>query len=95
MRARRGDHAGRRDHERIDLGERCIVWPALFDLSQRSARSFWQAPFDEAVDALVEGRRVLLVTVVKTWGSSPRPEGAIDLPLAKRPGDDVGRYGGG
>ena len=24
-----------------------------------------------------EGRRVLLVTVVKTWGSSPRPEGAM------------------
>src|SRR3954463_5097660 len=23
------------------------------------------------------GRRVLLVTVVKTWGSSPRPEGAM------------------
>jgi xanthine dehydrogenase accessory factor len=27
------------------------------------------------------GRRVLLVTVVKTWGNSPRPEGAM---LAKR-----------
>ena len=26
---------------------------------------------------LNEGRRVLLVTVVKTWGSSPRPEGAM------------------
>ncbi len=26
---------------------------------------------------LEEGRRVLLVTVVKTWGSSPRPEGAM------------------
>jgi xanthine dehydrogenase accessory factor len=26
---------------------------------------------------LAEGRRVLLVTVVKTWGSSPRPEGAL------------------
>jgi xanthine dehydrogenase accessory factor len=26
---------------------------------------------------LDEGRRVLLVTVVKTWGSSPRPEGAM------------------
>jgi len=23
------------------------------------------------------GRRVLLVTVVNTWGSSPRPEGAM------------------
>ena len=26
---------------------------------------------------LDEGRRVLLVTVVRTWGSSPRPEGAM------------------
>ncbi len=26
---------------------------------------------------LEAGRRVLLVTVVKTWGSSPRPEGAM------------------
>src|SRR5689334_8745933 len=26
---------------------------------------------------LASGRRVLLVTVVKTWGSSPRPEGAM------------------
>ncbi|HVE50317.1 MAG TPA: XdhC family protein [Casimicrobiaceae bacterium] len=26
---------------------------------------------------LEEGRRMLLVTVVKTWGSSPRPEGAM------------------
>jgi xanthine dehydrogenase accessory factor len=26
---------------------------------------------------LDDGRRVLLVTVVKTWGSSPRPEGAM------------------
>lgn len=26
---------------------------------------------------LEQGRRVLLVTVVKTWGSSPRPEGAM------------------
>jgi xanthine dehydrogenase accessory factor len=26
---------------------------------------------------LAAGRRVLLVTVVKTWGSSPRPEGAL------------------
>jgi xanthine dehydrogenase accessory factor len=24
-----------------------------------------------------EGRRVLMVTVVKTWGSSPRPQGAM------------------
>jgi xanthine dehydrogenase accessory factor len=28
-------------------------------------------------DWLEAGRRVLLVTVVKTWGSSPRPEGAM------------------
>jgi len=42
---------------------------------------------------LDEGRRVLLVTVVKTWGSSPRPEGAM---LAVR--DDglvVGSVSGG
>src|SRR3954470_9397217 len=29
------------------------------------------------VDWLDAKRRVLLVTVVKTWGSSPRPEGAM------------------
>ena len=42
---------------------------------------------------LDEGRRVLLVTVVRTWGSSPRPEGAM---LAVR--DDglvVGSVSGG
>ncbi|AXV77099.1 MULTISPECIES: XdhC family protein [Ralstonia solanacearum species complex] len=42
---------------------------------------------------LEQGRRVLLVTVVKTWGSSPRPEGAM---LALR--DDgvvVGSVSGG
>ncbi len=42
---------------------------------------------------LEEGRQVLLVTVVKTWGSSPRPEGAM---LAVR--DDglvVGSVSGG
>ena len=42
---------------------------------------------------LDSGRRVLLVTVVKTWGSSPRPEGAM---LAVR--DDglvVGSVSGG
>ncbi len=42
---------------------------------------------------LDEGRRVLLVTVVKTWGSAPRPEGAM---LAVR--DDglvVGSVSGG
>lgn len=30
-----------------------------------------------SVDWLDDGHRVLLVTVVKTWGSSPRPEGAM------------------
>ncbi|NIF70918.1 MULTISPECIES: XdhC family protein [unclassified Burkholderia] len=29
------------------------------------------------VDWIERGRRVLLVTVVRTWGSSPRPEGAM------------------
>jgi xanthine dehydrogenase accessory factor len=42
---------------------------------------------------LDEGRRVLLVTVVKTWGSSPRPEGAM---LAVRDdGHVVGSVSGG
>ncbi|PVX79910.1 XdhC family protein [Paraburkholderia unamae] len=42
---------------------------------------------------LDEGRRVLLVTVVKTWGSSPRPEGAM---LAVRDdGRVVGSVSGG
>ena len=40
-----------------------------------------------------EGKRVLLVTVVKTWGSSPRPEGAM---LAVREdGRVVGSVSGG
>ncbi len=46
-----------------------------------------------SVKWLAEGRRVLLVTVVRTWGSSPRPEGAM---LAVR--DDglvVGSVSGG
>ncbi len=44
-------------------------------------------------DWLDEGRRVLLVTVVKTWGSSPRPEGAM---LAVRDdGHVVGSVSGG
>lgn len=46
-----------------------------------------------SADWLDAGRRVLLVTVVKTWGSSPRPEGAM---LAVR--DDglvVGSVSGG
>ena len=39
------------------------------------------------------GRRVLLVTVVRTWGSSPRPEGAM---LAVRDdGQVVGSVSGG
>ena len=39
------------------------------------------------------GRRVLLVTVVKTWGSSPRPDGAV---LAVRDdGHVVGSVSGG
>jgi len=42
---------------------------------------------------LDDGRRVLLVTVVKTWGSSPRPEGAM---LAVRDdGQVVGSVSGG
>src|SRR5512147_2248640 len=46
-----------------------------------------------SADWLDAGRRVLLVTVVRTWGSSPRPEGAM---LAVR--DDglvVGSVSGG
>ena len=46
-----------------------------------------------SADWLDAGRRVLLVTVVKTWGSSPRPPGAM---LAVR--DDglvVGSVSGG
>ena len=31
----------------------------------------------KSADWVDEGRRVLLVTVTKTWGSSPRPEGAM------------------
>ncbi|MDR5733301.1 XdhC family protein [Caballeronia sp. LZ025] len=42
---------------------------------------------------LEQGKRVLLVTVVKTWGSSPRPEGAM---LAVRDdGHVVGSVSGG
>ena len=42
---------------------------------------------------LEEGRRMLLVTVVRTWGSSPRPEGAM---LAVRDdGHVVGSVSGG
>ena len=42
---------------------------------------------------LNEGKRVLLVTVVRTWGSSPRPPGAM---LAVREdGQVVGSVSGG
>ena len=46
-----------------------------------------------SADWVDAGRRVLLVTVVKTWGSSPRPEGAM---LAVRDdGHVVGSVSGG
>ena len=46
-----------------------------------------------SADWVDEGRRTLLVTVVKTWGSSPRPEGAM---LAVREdGYVVGSVSGG
>ncbi len=46
-----------------------------------------------SVEWLAAGRRVLLVTVVKTWGSSPRPPGAL---LAVRDdGHAVGSVSGG
>ena len=46
-----------------------------------------------SVEWLAAGRRVLLVTVVKTWGSSPRPPGAL---LAVRDdGHVVGSVSGG
>jgi len=44
-------------------------------------------------DWLDAGRRVLLVTVVKTWGSSPRPEGA--LLAVREDGLVVGSVSGG
>ena len=47
----------------------------------------------KCADWVDEGRRTLLVTVVKTWGSSPRPEGAM---LAVREdGYVVGSVSGG
>src|SRR5215467_1438376 len=47
----------------------------------------------KSVEWLDVGKRVLLVTVVKTWGSSPRPPGAL---LAVRgDGDVVGSVSGG
>jgi len=42
---------------------------------------------------LEEGRRALLVTVVKTWGSSPRPEGA--MLVVRDDGHVVGSVSGG
>ena len=42
---------------------------------------------------LDEGKRVLLVTVVKTWGSSPRPPGA--LLAVREDGHVVGSVSGG
>jgi xanthine dehydrogenase accessory factor len=42
---------------------------------------------------LADGRRVLLVTVVRTWGSSPRPPGA--LLAVREDGDVVGSVSGG
>ena len=47
----------------------------------------------KSAEWLAAGRRVLLVTVVKTWGSSPRPPGAL---LAVRDdGHVVGSVSGG
>src|SRR5437870_5971966 len=47
----------------------------------------------KSTEWLAAGRRVLLVTVVKTWGSSPRPPGAL---LAVRDdGHVVGSVSGG
>src|SRR5215472_869184 len=40
-----------------------------------------------------EGRRALLVTVVRTWGSSPRPEGA--MLVIREDGHVVGSVSGG
>jgi xanthine dehydrogenase accessory factor len=42
---------------------------------------------------LEEGHRALLVTVVKTWGSSPRPEGA--MLVVREDGQVVGSVSGG
>ena len=42
---------------------------------------------------LEEGRRMLLVTVVRTWGSSPRPEGA--MLVVRDDGHVVGSVSGG
>jgi len=42
---------------------------------------------------LEQGHRALLVTVVKTWGSSPRPEGA--MLVVREDGAVVGSVSGG
>ena len=48
---------------------------------------------ETAVHWLGEGRRVALVTVAKTWGSSPRPVGALMLMCAE--GTCFGSVSGG
>src|SRR5215468_3701417 len=47
----------------------------------------------KSVEWLDAGKRVLLVTVVKTWGSSPRPPGA--LLAVREDGHVVGSVSGG
>ncbi len=47
----------------------------------------------KSAEWLAAGRRVLLVTVVKTWGSSPRPPGA--LLAVREDGQVVGSVSGG
>ena len=47
----------------------------------------------KSVEWLAAGKRVLLVTVVKTWGSSPRPPGA--LLAVREDGQVVGSVSGG
>src|SRR5207244_13544761 len=47
----------------------------------------------KSTEWLAAGRRVLLVTVVKTWGSSPRPPGA--LLAVREDGHVVGSVSGG
>jgi xanthine dehydrogenase accessory factor len=47
----------------------------------------------KSAEWLVAGKRVLLVTVVKTWGSSPRPPGA--LLAVREDGQVVGSVSGG
>ena len=46
-----------------------------------------------SADWVEQGRRVLLVTVVRTWGSSPRPEGAMHA--VRDDGHVVGSVSGG